>query len=111
MIKCNVKFENLEEELHDLQPVLKNSLQKEILTIKELNKDGEKFKNISEKKCDLKNAEYVIFSSYMCKDYHESETFIFVDATGHTVCTISGREMDLYDMLKDCHKLVESKSY
>jgi hypothetical protein len=111
VIKCNVKFENLEEVLVDLQPVLKNSLQKEILTIKELNKEGEKFKKISEKKCDLKNAVYVIFSSYMCKDYHESESFIFVDATGKSVCTISGRETDLYDMIKDCHKLVESKSY
>ena len=111
MIKCHIKFENLEEELVDLQDVLKNSLQKEILTIKQLDKDGEKFKYVSKNIHNLEDAEYVIFSSFMCKDYHKSETFIFIDATGKTVCTISGREMDLYDMIKDCDKLVEAKSY
>mgnify|MGYP006995565928 FL=1 len=111
MIKCNVKFENLEEELVDLQSVLKNSLQKEILTIKELNKEGQKFKKALELVGDLKDAEYVIFSTYMFDNYHESETFVFIDATGNKVCAISGREMDLYDMIKDCEKLVETKSY
>jgi hypothetical protein len=111
MIKCNVKFENLEEELVDLQSVLKNSLQKEILTIKQLNKEGLKFKKASQQVCDLKDAEYVIFSAYMFDNYHESETFVFIDATGNKVCSISGREMDLYDMIKDCEKLVETKSY
>ncbi len=109
MIKCHVKFENLEEELVHLQTVLKNSLQKEILTIKELNKEGEKFKGIVQKLPALQDAIYVVFSSYMCQDYHENESFIFIDATGKNVCTISGREMDLYDMIKDCEKLVESK--
>ena len=109
MIKCNVKFENLEEELVELSSVFKNSLQKDILTIKQLNKDGEKFKYISKNVRDLKDAEYVIFSAFMCDDYHESETFIFVNARGSNVCTISGREMDLYDMIKDCENLVEVK--
>jgi len=111
MIKCHIKFENLEEELVDLQEVLKNSLQKEILTIKQLDKDGEKFKNASKKVPELHDAEYVIFSVYMCENYHELETFIFVDVTGKTVCKISGREMDLYDMIKNCDRLVESKGY
>ncbi|ADN08759.1 hypothetical protein Saut_0710 [Sulfurimonas autotrophica DSM 16294] len=45
----------------------------------------------------------------MCKDYHESETFVFIDETGNSVCTISGRELDLYDMIKNCDNLVEQK--
>ena len=111
MIKCNLKFQNLEEELVDLQDVLKNSLQNDVLTIKQLDKNGEKFKYVSENIRDLSDTEYVVFSSYMCQNYHKSESFIFVDKTGKTVCTISGREMDLYDMIKDCENLVEAKPY
>ena len=111
MIKYHVKFENLEEELTNLQDILKNSLQKEILTIKQLNKDGVKFKEISESRPALHEAEYVIFSVFMCQNYHESEMFIFVDSTGKDVYKISGREIDLYDMIKDCENLVISQGY
>ncbi|WP_457744214.1 hypothetical protein [Sulfurimonas sp.] len=111
MIKNDVKFENLEDELVDLQDVLKNSLQTEVLTIKSLNKDGEKFNSIVDKFCNLSKAEYVIFSVHMCKNYHESETFVFVDSTGKNVCTISGRELDLYDMIKNCDNLIEKNKY
>jgi len=107
MIECDVKFENFEEELCDLQEVLKNSIKSEVLTIRSLNKEGGKFKSIVNKFDKLDQAEYVIFSKYMCKDYHESEKFIFVDRKGKTVCTISGRELDLYDMIKKCDKLGE----
>ncbi|MBD3797307.1 MAG: hypothetical protein IE887_06130 [Campylobacterales bacterium] len=41
--------------------------------------------------------------------YHESEQFVLVDKKGKIVCTISGREMDLYDMIKNCENLVENK--
>jgi len=111
MIKCNAKFENIEEELVNLHGVLKNSLQNDILTIKELNKKSEKFLRIVEERPVLKNAKYVIFSVFMCKDYHKSESFIFVDETGKDVSIISGVEMDLYDMIKDCETLVEAKPY
>jgi len=109
MIKCGDKFANLEEELVNLQDVLKNSLQKEVLTIKKIDKAGKKFNSIVDKFYNLCNAEYVIFSVHMCKDYHESETFVFIDETGNSVCTISGRELDLYDMIKNCDNLVEQK--
>lgn len=111
MIQCDVKFENLDEELCDLQEVLKNSIQNEVLTIKSINKEGEKFKSIVNKFDNLDRAEYVIFSSYMGKDYHESERFIFVDKKGKTVSTVSGRELDLYDMIKNCDKLIEQAKY
>jgi|FLOH01.1.fsa_nt_gi hypothetical protein len=111
MIKCDKKFENLEEELVNLPEVLKNSLQKEILTIKQLNKNGEKFAYVSKNISDLTDAEYVIFSAYMNRDYHDSESFIFIDSTGRQVCTLSGRDTDLYDMIKKCDKLVETHSH
>ena len=111
MIKNGIKFVNLEDELIDLPKVLKNSLQKEVLTIKSLNKEGAKFQSIVNRFCNLDEALYVIFSAYMCKDYHESESFVFVDKKGKQVCTISGRELDLYDMIKDCDNLVEQKKY
>ncbi|WP_373000569.1 hypothetical protein [Sulfurimonas sp.] len=104
-----IKFENLEEELVDLTDVLKNSLQSEVLSIKKLVKSCDKFKHISKTLCDLESAEYVIFSKYMSKKFHESEAFIFVDATGKNVCSLSGRDIDLYDMIMDCENLVEKK--
>lgn len=111
MLKCHKKFENLEEELVDLQDVLKNSLQKEILDIKQLSKESKKFQDVSQKFPLLQNAEYVIFSKYMCKDFHESESFIFIDERGHTVCTLTGRDLELYEMLQDCQKLKETQSH
>lgn len=104
-----VKFENLEEEFYNLSDVLKNSLQRDILSIKKLVKSCEKFKVLSDKFPKLKDAHYVIFSKFMTKDVHESETFIFVDATGEDICNISGREMDLYDMIMDSDNLIEKK--
>ncbi|MDH4945342.1 hypothetical protein [Sulfurimonas sp. C5] len=109
MIKCHLKYENLEDELTELEPVLKNSLQNEILTIKQLNKGSEKYNYVNDNVKNIENAEYVIYSTFMNENYHESEQFIFLDKTGKLVCTISGREMDLYDMIKDCENLVESK--
>jgi len=111
MLKCHDKFENLEEELVDLQTILKNSLQKEILDIKKLDKESNKFKEVSSKLPLLVDAEYVIYSKFMTKEFHKSESFVFVDSTGFTVCTLSGRDLDLYDMIKKCENLVESKEY
>ena len=104
-----IKFENLEEELVDLTDVLKNSLQSEVLAIKKLVKTCDKFKKISSTVHDLSEAEYVIFSKFMTKQFHKSETYIFIDKTGKTLCSVSGREMDLYDMIMDCKNLIEKK--
>jgi len=111
MIKCDKKFENLETELVNLPEVLKNSLQKEVLTIKQLNKNGKKFNYVTKNICDLSDAEYVIFSAYMNQDYHESEAFIFVDSTGKQVGSLTGRDLDLYDMIKNCDKLRETHKF
>lgn len=111
MLACDKKFENLEEELVDLQDVLKNSLQKEVLDIKQLHKESRKFQDVSQKFPLLKDAEYVVYSKFMSKEFHELESFIFIDKTGHTVCTLTGRDLDLYEMLKNCEKLRETQPY
>ena len=110
-MKHHIKFENLEEELVDLPEVLKNSLQNEVLAIKKIDKSCEKFKKVSDSFCDLNAAEYVVFSKFMGKEYHNLETFIFVDSTGKNVCNLSGREIELYNMIKDCDNLIESEDY
>ncbi len=110
-MKHHIKFANLEEELVDLPEVLKNSLQNEVLAIKKIDKTCEKFKKVSDSFCDLNIAEYVIFSKFMGKEYHNLETFIFVDSTGKSVCNLSGREIELYNMIKDCENLIESEDY
>ncbi len=111
MLKCHEKFENLEEELVDLQSVLKNSLQKEVLDIKQLDKQSQKFQDVSKKFPLLKEAEYVVYSKFMSKEFHESESFIFIDKTGHTVCTLTGRDLELYEMIKNCETLRETQVY
>lgn len=111
MLKCHDKFENLEAELVNLQNVLKNSLQKEILEIKKIDKNSDKYKKISIELPQIIGSDYVIYSKFMTKEYHESESFIFIDSTGNTVCTLSGRDLDLYDMIKKCENLVEAKEY
>ncbi len=110
-MKHHIKFDNLEEELSDLPEVYRNSLQNEVLAIKKIDKSCEKFQSVVDSFCDLNLAEYVIFSKFMGKEYHDLETFIFVDATGKSVCNLSGREIELYNMIKDCDNLVESKDY
>ena len=107
----HVKFENLESELVNLAEVFKNSLQNEVLTIKKLDKTSEKYKDITNSICDIDKAKYVIFSKYMCGEYHESETFIFINDTGEMVCNLSGRELELYNMITDCDNLIEKQEY
>jgi hypothetical protein len=111
MLKCHKKFENLEEELTELQDVLKNSLQKEILDIKQLDKESQKFQDVSQKFPLLQDAQYVIYSKFMCKDFHESESFIFINKKGHTVCTLTGRDLELYEMIKKCENLKEAQAH
>jgi len=110
-MKHHVKFENLEEELVNLQEVLKNSLQNEVLEIRKVDKSCDKFQKIMHKFCNLDAAEYVIFSKYMSNEYHDFETFIFLDSTGKSICNLSGRDLDLHNMIKECDNLVESKDY
>lgn len=110
-MKERLKFENLEEELHDLQDVLKNSLQNDVLEIRKVDRSCEKFKKLSGDFSDITAAQYVIFSKFMPKEYHDMETFVFVDSTGKTICNLSGRDIDLYNMVKECDNLIQNDKY
>lgn len=105
------KFKNLEVELVDLQTILKNSLQNDVLEIKSINHECEKFQETSENFPQMKDAAYVIYSKFMTKKFHESESFVFIDGTGKTVCTLSGRDINLYDMITTCANLIEYEEY
>lgn len=108
----HVKFENLEDEFVDLPEVFKNSLQNEVLEIKKLNRESEKFQHLCQDVCKtIDGAEYVIFSKFMSREFHELETFIFVNHTGKVICNLSGRETDLYNMITDCDNLIETEEY
>lgn len=96
------KFSNLEERLPKLQQVLCSSLQNDFLEIRKIDKSCEKFQRLAEKKPELKDAEYVIFSKYMKREDHENETFVFIGDNGETLCHVSGREIALYGMLEGC---------
>jgi len=111
MFKCNTKFENLEEIFVDLQDIMKNSLQGGVLDIKQLNKESDKYKKVITDFPDLKGADCVIYSKFMSKEFHESEKFVFIDKVGNTVCTLTGVDLDLYDMIKKCELLRESKEF
>jgi len=39
------------------------------------------------------------------------KSFIFTDKKGSTVCTLSGRDLDLYEMIKKCETLRETDVY
>jgi hypothetical protein len=110
-MKNYLKFANLEEELSDLHGVYKNSLQKDILVIRRIDKECEKFKNLSASFNELKLSEYVIFSKFMSKDYHDMEMFVFIDKTGNTTGNLSGRDLDLYNMITECDNLIETSEY
>ena len=110
-MKERIKFENLEDELCDLQGILKNSLQHDVLEIRKVDKTCNKFKKLSGVHCDLSDAEYVIFSKFMPKEYHDMETFVFIDSTGNTICNLSGRELDLYNMIKECDNLIPTGEF
>lgn len=103
------KYKNLENELTELQEVLKHSLQNDVLQIKSLVKNCDKFKRLLEDHSNLHKASYVIYSKYMTKEVHDSETFIFIDNVGNTVTYASGRELALYGIIETCENLIEEE--
>lgn len=110
-MKAISKYENLQTLLPNLQSVLYDSLQKEILDIKRVNFSCEKYVKACMNHKELENAEYVIYSPYITRENHKYEKFVFIDATGHTICHLSGEELELYDMMVPILELHESKEY
>ena len=105
------KYENLEQELPRLQKVLLNTIQSECLEIKSLEKDCDKYKNACAKEPTLCDAHYVVYSKYVQKCDHPFEKFIFLDETGHELCSVSGSEMELYGIMHLADNLALSEEY
>ncbi len=105
------KYTNIEKELPNLVPVLKEALQSDFLDIRRVDKDCEKYKCEREHACFLNDAAYVIYSPYVEKADHHSELFVFIDESGKTLCHVGGTEMELYGLIKPCENLKLSEDY
>ncbi len=101
----NIKYTNIESELPNLQSILKDSLQKEVLDIKILDNNCDKYHSECQNCPLLDKAKYVVFSPYVQKEYRSYEHFVFLDHSGETLCYKSGRNFDLFGMLKPCINL------
>ena len=105
------KYANIEKELPDLVPVLKEALQSDFLDIKRVDKSCEKYIKECKDVPLLKNVSYVIYSPHVKKADHRSELFVFLNETGKTICHLGGAEMELYGLIKPCSNLKLSEEY
>ena len=105
------KYENIQNELPKLQPVLLDAIQSDFLEIQSVQKDCEKYQKACHEIENLDKADFVIFSKYIKKSEHRYEKFIFVNKEGEEVCHVSGQEMELYGLLSPCMNLELSKEY
>lgn len=104
----DIKYTNIESELPNLQSILKNSLQNEVLDIKVVDEDSDKY-HFECQNCPLLNkAKYVVFSPHVQKEYRSYEHYVFLDDSGETLCHKSGKDFKLFGMLKPCINLEES---
>lgn len=104
------KYQNIEQELPQLPKVLLNTIQSDVLEIKNIQKDCDKYLSACIKIPDLEKAIYVVYSKYINKNDHDFEKFIFLDEYGAEVCNVSGKDMELYGMLS-CTNLNYSEEY
>lgn len=94
------KYERLKDRLPELPEVLLNTIQSEILEIKCVDKNCEKFKKIREEYPVLNEAVYVVYSNYIKKSDHKYEKFIFLCENGSELCDLGGRDFELYGLLQ-----------
>lgn len=106
-----VKYENLQELVPDLLPVLQESIQNDLLEIRRINSSAEKFQAVLERFPELQDATYVIYSKYIKKCDHHHETFIFVTQQGASIRHIHGRDLALYGIIKPCEEFAITQEY
>jgi len=105
------KYSNLHEVLPELLPVLKESVQSDLLEIRKVDRSSEKSQSLQVDFPVLEEAVYVIFSKFIKKSEHAHETFIFLDEKGKSIAHISGRELALYGIIKPCEEFSISQDY
>lgn len=101
----DIKYTNIESELPDLQDILKNSLQKEVLDIKSVDESSDKYHFECENCPLMADAQYVVYSPHVQKKFQKYEHYVFLDNSGKTLCHRSGKDFNLFGMLKPCINL------
>ena len=105
------KYENIQKELPHLQKVLLDAIQSEFLEIRHVKHTCDKYSKACVQIPELNQATFVVYSRYIKKSNHEYEKFVFLDDVGHSVATVSGKEMELYGLLDPCMNLELSPEY
>ena len=70
------KYENIQNELPQLQKVLLDAIQSDFLEIQSVERECEKYLSACHKIKNLEKAYFVIFSKYIKKSDHRYEKFI-----------------------------------
>jgi hypothetical protein len=104
------KYLNIEKELPKLPSVLLNTIQSDVLEIKSVDRNCEKYLKACSKMPQLFEAKYVVFSKYINRENHKYEKFIFLKDDGEELFDVSGIEMDLYGLLS-CTALSYTQEY
>ena len=104
------KYDNIEQELPKLPEILLNTIQSDILEIKNIDKKCEKYLRECERIPELINASFVVYSKYIGKKDHKYEKFIFLDKDGAEICNVSGIKMELHCLLS-CSNLSLTEEY
>lgn len=93
------KYSNIKEELPKLPEVLLNTIQSDVLEIKKIDKECEKYIKTCSDIPEFKEAFYVVYSKYIDRDNHKYEKFLFLDEEGEELFDVSGAEMELHGLL------------
>jgi len=94
------KYAHLDIELPQLPDVLLNTIQSDILQIRGVDKSCDKFQALSMDYPALKDAVFVVYSSYVKKSDHKYEKFIFLGEKGNELCDLGGHDFELYGLLQ-----------
>lgn len=110
-MKTLMKYVNIDKELPNLMPVLKEALQTDMLYIKKVNKACEKYIEECQQVSVLTDTHYIIYSPYVKEADHGREHFVFLDETGKTICHIGGSHFEIGGLIEPCKNLKLSDDY
>lgn len=110
-MKTLMKYVNIEKELPNLTPVLKEALQTDTLYIKKVDRECEHYLKECEQVCVLTDTHYIIYSPYIKETDHAREHFVFLDETGKTICHIGGNSIEIGGLITPCRNLKLSDAY
>jgi len=110
-VKTLIKYVNINKELPNLMPVLKEAIQTDKLYIKKVNKTCEKYIKECQQVGVLTDTHYIIYSPYVKEADHGREHFLFLDDTGKTICHIGGNSFEIEGLIEPCKNLKLSDDY